>query len=111
MGQFMREGGFGMWLVLAIAVSSLAVGWARRRGDGSRIAFGGMVAVSALGPLGYSTGMYNVVAYVKKLPPGEQVEVLLVGLREANHNLLFAALLAVALGAAALVLGRTSAAR
>ncbi|MEW5855351.1 MAG: hypothetical protein AB2A00_41640 [Myxococcota bacterium] len=99
--DFMRDGGFNMWLLLASAVATVA--WAASKPAAERpvILLGGCLASLVLGFLGISTGLIAVSANYNKFP--EPLEALAMGLRELSNNGLFAAALATVQGLGAAV--------
>lgn len=103
--EFMREGGFGMWLTLAVFLGGVGLAYARRAQGGERIALGGAIAVLASGLLGMSTGIYATVTYLGGVAAAEHSEVLAIGIRESVNNTLFAAALAFVLAIVGVVLG------
>lgn len=101
--EFMREGGWGMWAVLLVAVGSAVAAVSRRNEGGARTAAAGAIAAVAFGLLGFATGLYNVLRAVGAAPAAEKTEWLVVGLGEAIHNVALsgiAALLLVGVAAA-----------
>ena len=103
--EFMREGGFGMWLTLAFFLAGAVASVLRRHRDGERWAYGGAIAVLASGLLGMSTGLYMTVAHASG-----DAEILGVGIRESLNNTVFAAVLAFVLAFAGLALAGRGAA-
>jgi uncharacterized membrane protein len=104
MMDYMREGGFGMWLMLAAAVATFVTAALRPREARPGIFVVGCIASLVLGMLGLSTGLVAVANHYHRFP--EPLAALATGLRELSHNGTFAALLAMAQGLAALITGR-----
>ncbi|HJL16153.1 MAG TPA: hypothetical protein RMH99_10875 [Sandaracinaceae bacterium LLY-WYZ-13_1] len=95
----MHEGGFAMWLTLAIFAASVAGALWRRRRGGDRIAFGGAIATLASGLLGMSTGLWLTATHA-----AGEAEILGVGIRESANNTVFAGALGLALAVLGLAL-------
>ena len=92
MMDFMRAGGFSMWLMLVAAIATLAVAFTRARDKRQGILFGGAVISIALGMLGMSTGMVAVAQNFNSFP--DKVAALGEGLGELSNNGTFAVILA-----------------
>jgi|LNFM01.1.fsa_nt_gb hypothetical protein len=103
-----REGGFGMFLILAVAAATAALAATRPRGKQRDVLFGGAIASLAAGLLGIATGMQAVAANFRRF--ADPLEALSVGMRELSYNGVFAAAVAAALIAASAVVGRQEAA-
>jgi len=101
MMDFMREGGFGMWVTVLFFAVGVGQALARRRTDGAAWAQGAALAVIASGLLGMSTGLYNTVAHAAADP-----EVLGIGIRESVNNTVLAAALSFVLAVLGLALPR-----
>jgi hypothetical protein len=104
--EFMREGGLFMWVMLAVALGACAGAIARRASNGDRIAAAGAFACLSLGLVGLSMGLAMTTAAAQRFAAAERADILAIGIRESINNSVFGALLALALGAAALTLGR-----
>jgi hypothetical protein len=108
MMEFMRNGGYAMWVMLVTAVA-VAVLAATRKGESRpRVLGAGCVALIIEGILGLSTGMYAVSAKYVLFP--DKVDAIAQGLGELANNGTFSAALATLLGIAAIVLRRNPAA-
>lgn len=93
MMEFMHEGGFAMWLTLALFVASIVAAFTRREG-GAKLAFAGSLATLASGLLGFSTGIYATVRYLGGVAAADTAEILSIGIRESANNTTLAAVLA-----------------
>lgn len=102
--EFMREGGFGMWLMLATTV--IVGGFAATRASGarSRVLAAGTIAILLQAMLATGTNLEAVAAHYSQFP--NPTEALGIGLGEAANAAWFGSLLAAVLGIAALVTGR-----
>ena len=107
--EFMRLGGFPMWVMLASAIA--VGGWAAARGAARRseALAAGTVLVVIEGVLGMALGMKAVSGAVDMIG-GDKGSVVAAGLGELANNGIFAALLALILGIAALSTRRAPAA-
>lgn len=103
---FMQEGGASMWATLILFTIGAAMAVARRKGDGWRVATIGAVICIASGLTGFATGLYGAVAYASRVALEQRAELLGAGMRESAHNVLWAGVLAFALGVLALSLSR-----
>ncbi len=106
MMDYMRDGGWGMWGILIVAIGCVAMTFLRSKEKRVGVLLGGCVAVLTMGMLGMATGMAAVSRNVQKFP--DKVEAIAVGLGELANNGTFAGTLVLVLGAAALVLGALS---
>jgi hypothetical protein len=104
MMDFMRAGGFSMWLMLVAAIATIAVAFTRPRDKRPGILFGGAVISIALGMLGMSTGMVAVAQNFQQFP--DKVAALGEGLGELSNNGTFAVILALVLFVVGLVAKR-----
>jgi len=105
---FMHEGGLAMWATLILFLIGAAMAVVRRREDGWRVALCGAVICIGSGLAGFATGLYNTIAYLGEVAIEQRVEILGTGLRESVHNVLWAGILAFALGVLALSIGRAA---
>lgn len=103
---FMHEGGLAMWATLILFLIGAAMAVVRRKDDGWRVALAASVICIASGLAGFATGLYNTIAYLGQVAIEQRVEILGAGMRESAHNVLFAGILAFALGVLALSIGR-----
>ena len=105
---FMHEGGLAMWATLILFLIGAAMAVVRRRDDGWRVALCGAVICIGSGLAGFATGLYNTIAYLGEVAIEQRVEILGTGMRESVHNVLWAGILAFALGVLALSIGRAA---
>ena len=104
--NFMREGGFNMWVLLIIGVGTVATAVARPQGR-RVILLGGTVLVLAATLFGLATCHYAVAAYFAANPQATAHD-LAIGLRESANNALLGPALALLLGAGAAFSPRAS---
>lgn len=102
--DFMREGGFGMWLTLIFFGAGMVAAIVRRKTDGTSWANAAAIATLSSGLLGMSTGLYLTVAAAAAA--GQSAEVLGIGIRESVNNTVFAAILALVLAAVGMAFRR-----
>jgi hypothetical protein len=102
--EFMREGGMNMWLLVIIAVVAGLLGAIRPAAERPRVLTIGVMALLVSGMLGMATGLQAVSANYTRFP--DKLEAIGQGLGELSHNGTLAAVLAAALGIAALVTTR-----
>jgi len=102
--DFMRDGGFNMWLLVFAAVATVVVAVIRKPDERALTFLCGCIISLILGFLGISTGLQAVAAGYTKFP--EPLAALAMGLRELSNNGILAALLATLQGMAALVTRR-----
>ena len=98
---YFQDGGFGMWLILIIALGSVAVAVASKAERRTKALWLGSYGALVAGVLGMSAGMVavrnNISLFADKGAAVAQ------GLGELSNNGSFAAILAFVLGVAALV--------
>jgi hypothetical protein len=99
--NYMREGGFGMWLLLAAALVTCGLAATRTARARPAILVAGCITSLMLGLLGLSLGLAAVSAQYGRFP--DPVAAIGQGLGELSHNGTFAAALAALQGIAALV--------
>jgi hypothetical protein len=113
MMDYMRNGGFNMWLLLATAVGVAAFAFTRPADRRSGVLQAGVIALLAEGLFGMATGM---VAVASKYPlfaaaAPDRAYLVAQGLSELSNNGTFAGILGALLGAAAVVTARRAAPR
>lgn len=96
--NFMRDGGFAMWLMLASAVAAVAVAATRPSERRGRVLATAAVWVLAQGILGMALGIHATVGAIDRVPPADTARILATGLGELANNGVFAAGLAMLLG-------------
>lgn len=104
MFTWFREGGYSMYMILAVAAATAALAATRPKGKQRDVLFGGAILSLAAGLLGIATGIQAVAANFRRF--AEPLEALSVGLREMSYNGVFAAVVAAALVAAGAAVGR-----
>jgi hypothetical protein len=109
MMTYMLEGGMNMWVLLVVALATVAVAASRPRKDRPGVLFAGVVALLISGMFGLATGLAAVSAHYGQFPDAERVKAIGTGLGELSNNGSFAAILATALGVAGLVMNRRAA--
>lgn len=97
MSTFMYEGGAGMWAMLVVALVSCGVSIHRRNHGGGRFGLYGALALTAMGVLGFSTGLYNTVAAAGRVAASQSTEILMIGIRESANNTVLGSGLALGL--------------
>jgi len=97
--NFMREGGFNMWLLLPFGIGSAALAVARP-GRRRVVLLGGTLLVLAAALFGLATGHYAVAGYFAANPQATAHD-LAQGLRESAHNAILGPAIALLLGGAA----------
>lgn len=106
MMDFMREGGFPMWIMLASFIGAAALAWTRPADRRGRILALAAVWVLVQGVAGMATGIHATVRYLDRVPPADTARILAAGLGEFANNGVFAAVLATLLGVAYVVTTR-----
>lgn len=104
--NYMHEGGFNMWLLLAVAVGSGVLAATRPRDARPAVLMAGSWLCMVLGILGLALGMEAVSAHYGRFD--DPTAALGTGLGELANNGSFAAALALVLGAASAVTKRTA---
>ncbi len=104
MMNYMREGGFAMGLLLAVAIGTVVLAFARPKDKRPGIFFGGMILCIIFGILGLAAGMEAVSAHFGRFE--DPTAAIGQGLGELANNGSFSALLSLALGAGHLVTRR-----
>lgn len=99
--DYMRDGGFNMYVMLVTAIFVGAYAATRPIEKRSGVLKTGCVVLLMQGMLGIATGLQAVSSHYSKFP--DKVEAIGTGLGELSNNGTFAAILFVALGVAALV--------
>ena len=100
MMNFMREGGFSMWLMRATAVAAMGFAASRPRAQRPGVLVAGCIATIIESIFGLALGMAVVSRTVPTLP--DPPAALAMGLGELSNNGILGALLATVLGVAAL---------
>jgi hypothetical protein len=103
MFEYMRDGGWNMWLMLMIACATTGYAFSRQSHHRRGIFLTGCLAVLTSGILGMSSGMIMVTKNVPKEATQHAMTMLLEGLRELSNNGTFAATLIILLGVGALL--------
>lgn len=98
--EFMRDGGFGMWLMLATAIVLGGVAVARKGGARASLLAAGTVIILLEGLLSIGLNLEAVSAHYAQFP--NPVEALGAGIGEAANAAWFASLLAAVLGVGSL---------
>lgn len=98
--DFMRDGGFVMWAMVATAIGFGAAAFAQPSRRQARLQLGAAV-VGAEGLLGMALGMKAVAHYMNQVPAAEAGKLVAVGLGELANNGILAAVLALGLLVAA----------
>jgi hypothetical protein len=109
MMNYFREGGFGMWLMLAGFLATIVIAAVRPRIARPGVFAVGTIAQLFLGILGMATGMMAVAHHIVQRNPDNAGIVVAQGLGELSNNGTFAVLLGTILGVASLVTGRAAA--
>ncbi len=102
MFEYMRNGGFMMWVMLVVAIGAGVLAVARNERDRATTFFAGSFLSLLLGMLGMALGMVAVSTHFPG-PALEHPAIIAAGLGELANNGTFAATLAGILGVAALV--------
>lgn len=105
--DYMREGGFNMWLLLAVAIGTVVLVFVRPRGQRPGILFGAMVLCVILGILGLATGLEAVASHFGRFD--DPTAAIGQGLGELANNGTFSAGLALLFGGGHLLTRRMSA--
>lgn len=105
--QFMREGGFAMWLMLGTTILALGLAATKPKSARPSILVTGTIATIIQGMFGMATGLLMVSRHYRQFP--DPMTALGEGLGELSHNGTFAAMLATILGLAALLSARSAA--
>ncbi len=108
MMNFMRDGGFTMWLMVATAIATLAVATVRGRDARSATFTVGTIAILIQGMLGMALGLAAVSKQYARFP--DPLAAIGMGLGELSNNGTLAALIATAFGVAALATAKPPAA-
>jgi hypothetical protein len=106
MMNFMHEGGANMWLMLISALTVAGIAFTRAPDKRSGVLQTGTVLLVIEGMLGLATGMAAVAAFARSPKFAEvtsQAAVVAEGLGELSNNGILGAILALALGVAAIV--------
>ena len=105
MMNFMREGGFNMWLLLATAIGVAAWGFTRTPAKRPGVFLAGTIAILIESVLGMATGMMAVANKYPLFAEGapDRAAIVAQGLGELANDGTFGALLAIGLGVAAMV--------
>jgi hypothetical protein len=106
MVEYFRNGGFNMWLLLAILVGTAAVGAMRDKERRPLVFLSGTVLALISGLFGMATGMVAVSKGYSRFP--DPTAAIAEGLSELSNNGTFGAAIALVLGALALVTLRAS---
>ena len=106
MMTYMREGGFNMWLLLAVAIGTVVLAFVRPREQRAKIFHGGCIACLISGLFGLAAGMEAVSAHYGRFD--DPTAALGQGLGELANNGSFAAVLALLLGIGLIVTARGS---
>lgn len=106
--NYFRDGGFGMWLMLASFLATVVVAIVRPRVARPGIFTVGCIAQLIEGMFGMAMGMMAVAHYVGRNPDAT-AQIVGQGLGELANNGTFGAGLASTLGIAALLTGRSAA--
>ena len=104
MMNYIREGGFSMWLMILTTVATAALAFARRREQRPDVLLGGLLFVVLQGVLGLSTGMIAVSRSYSRFP--DKTDAIAQGLGELANNGTLCFMLGTALGVATLVTRR-----
>ncbi len=102
--DFMREGGWNMWLILVAAIASVVIAFLKPAKERAGVLATGAIVLIGLGMFGMGTGLDAVSRNYSRFP--DHVEAIGIGLGELSHNGTFAGTLAFLLGIAALVTKR-----
>ena len=100
--DFMRDGGFNMWLMVFAAVGSAVFAFSRDAKDRPAAMLAGCILSCILSVFGMATGMQAVAAHYDKFP--EPLVAIATGLRELSNNGILGSVLAVLQGLVAWVL-------
>ena len=101
MMNFMREGGFPMWVMVAALAATVTIAFVRPRAFRARTLGIGAIVQLGIGLFGTSLGLAAVSKGFQRFP--DHVEALGIGIGEVANNGILAGGLALALGLAALV--------
>ena len=104
--DYMRSGGFGMWLMLITAIGVGALAAIRDRSARPFVLGVGCLVILMQGMLGMATGMLAVSSKYDRFP--DRTAAIAEGLGELANNGTFACILFTLLGVAALVARRQS---
>ena len=104
MMDYMREGGYSMWLMLLTAVAFGAFALTRPKASRASVLVAGCIALIVEGILGLATNLEAVSAHYTRFP--DKVEAIGIGIGEAANAGTFSAMLAFLLGIGALIAGR-----
>ncbi len=104
MMSYMCEGGWGMWMILFIAVGTPVLAAVRGAKAAPVIFLAGCVGTLIAGVMGMATGLAAVSAHYAKFP--DKLEAIGSGLGELSNNGTFSATAALLLGVAAIVTHR-----
>jgi hypothetical protein len=113
MMNFMREGGFNMWLMVATAIVVAGVGLTRPREKRAGVFHAGMILLILESIFGLVAGMKAVCAYTERpafASMANQAALVAEGLGELANNGVLGVGLALVLGLGFLVTRRTSSA-
>ena len=100
--EFMHQGGAPMWVMLASAIVAAGVAVARGRERRYDVLGAGTILVLIEGILGMAAGM-KAVSAAHEMLGGDKGSIVAAGLGELANDGILAAVLALALGVAALV--------
>jgi hypothetical protein len=104
MMSYMCEGGWGMWLILFIAVGTPVIAAVRGPRARAMVFLAGCVGSLIAGMMGMATGLAAVSAHYAQF--SDKTEAIGSGLGELSNNGTFSATVALLLGIAALVAHR-----
>lgn len=105
MMNYMREGGYGMWMILVTSIAVAAWGLTRPKSERSSVFLAGCIVALIQGILGLSTGMEAVARHMAERGSHypDQGAVVAIGLGELANNGTFAVFFAAAFGLAAIL--------
>lgn len=104
MMNFMRDGGFNMWLILAAAIATVVIAFLKPAKERAGVFAIGAVILIGLGMFGMALGMKAVSNNFARFP--DHAEAIGIGLGELSNNGSFGGLLATVFGIAALITKR-----